>query len=694
MPVHLDASASPSPALQFGLAELRAALEAHPPADDLSFRIGGVPATPYPFHVTPDSQSYRLIRKHDGRSIQIVPGGEAGAMYACLDLAEAVRLGTLDLLKQGRHQPFIARRGIKFNLPLDARTPSYSDAGDSAQQNLPEVWDFGFWREFLDEMARHRFNVLTLWNLHPFPSLVRVPEYPEVALDDVLRSRARYDETLSLRGTDMVNPDVLADLETVRRMTIDEKIAYWRRVMRHACDRGIEVYLFTWNIFVWGAEGKHGISRDQTNPITLDYFRRSVRETVLTYPDLAGFGITAGENMEDGQGRFTREAWLWQAYGEGVRDAMASRPGRTVRMIHRCHETSVEAIADAWRDFPGPFEFSFKYAQAHMLASVRPPFADEALARLPPERKMWMTLRQDDQYLFRWSDPDFARAFLGNLPGPDKLGGFYIGPDGYVWGRDFVGLDPTATGQLEIRRQELFFRTWGRLAWDPNLPDACFRRHLGWRFPEADPEGLDDLIRAASGIIPLVNRFHWEDYDFQWYPEACLSRPSYKGFHTVDHFRTGRTMPGEALLSIAEYARRIRNGEPMPEGVATPPEVAADLRALARRVRDGLPKLSPARPGPELEETLADMDTLAWLGEYYAAKIEGALGLGLLAETGEEAHRAVAVRSLETALGAWRAYAATVGRHYRPQMLTRVGVADLAAITAYVEQDIEWAKAF
>ena len=41
----------------------------------------------------------------------------------------------------------------------------------------------------LDEMARRRFNVLTLWSLHPFPSLVRVPEYPDVALDDVWRSR-------------------------------------------------------------------------------------------------------------------------------------------------------------------------------------------------------------------------------------------------------------------------------------------------------------------------------------------------------------------------------------------------------------------------------------------------------------------------------------------------------------------------
>ena len=44
-----------------------------------------------------------------------------------------------------------------------------------------------------DAMARDRYNVLTLWNLHPFPSMVKVPEFPDVALDDVWRSREPLD---------------------------------------------------------------------------------------------------------------------------------------------------------------------------------------------------------------------------------------------------------------------------------------------------------------------------------------------------------------------------------------------------------------------------------------------------------------------------------------------------------------------
>ena len=47
---------------------------------------------------------------------------------------------------------------------------------------------------------------------------------------------------------------------------MDAKINFWREVMQYAHDRGIGVYLFTWNIFVWGTEGKYGITDAQDNP--------------------------------------------------------------------------------------------------------------------------------------------------------------------------------------------------------------------------------------------------------------------------------------------------------------------------------------------------------------------------------------------------------------------------------------------
>ncbi len=333
------------------------------------------------------AQSYGIrVQTADGRRIITVRGADAtGAMYGGLDIAEAIRTGTLDSLKDSDHTPHVARRGIKFNIPLDLRTPSYTDTSDAGQANIPVMWEREFWTEFLDAMARHRYNVLSLWSLHPFPSLVKVPEFPEVALNDVWRTRAKLDDTFSFTGTDFVRPDMLATHEVVKRMTIDEKIGFWRWVMQHAADRGIRVYVFTWNVFTFGAEGKHGITNDLGNAITKRYFRATVREMVKTYPLLAGMGITAGEGMPEKMDSKAKEAWLSETYAEGVRDALKDDPTREFGMIHRFHWTAQGDILDAFKGYPGPFEFSFKYSVAHMYsiheAALHPAAAGEPRAR-------------------------------------------------------------------------------------------------------------------------------------------------------------------------------------------------------------------------------------------------------------------------------------------------------------------------
>jgi hypothetical protein len=428
----LDAPAAPSNRIRIVLAASRQEAERLPGELRLSSLDAARP------------QSYALRKQvSEGRTTYAVLGADAaGAMYGGLDLAEAIRLGILADIQDGVHAPYIARRGIKFNIPLDARTPSYSDAGDAAQQNIAEMWSLEFWHEFLDEMARHRFNVLSLWNLHPFPSLVQVPDYPDVALADVMRTKVKFDSSYNLSGADMVRPSHLANLAIVKKMTVAQKVQFWRDVMQYAHDRGIDIYLFTWNIFTWGAEGKYGITSAQNNPVTIDYFRKSVRETLLTYPLLEGFGITAGEHMQNLKGELSNEQWLWKTYGEGIRDVKRLQPDRSIRLIHRFHQTAFKDIMEAWKDYPGPFDFSYKYSVAHMYSSPTPPFARQTLAELPPGLRTWMTVRNDDIYSFRWGDPDFARDYVKALPGPDQLAGYYLGPDGYTWGREFISTDP------------------------------------------------------------------------------------------------------------------------------------------------------------------------------------------------------------------------------------------------------------
>jgi hypothetical protein len=678
----LDALASNAAALRFVLAAGPAA------SQQVSSALGIAPLK------SNSAQSYSIRRANaNGRvTIAVLGADAAGAMYGGLDLAEAIRIGTLGTIADSDHSPRIDRRGIKFNAPLDLRTPSYSDNSDAAQANIAEMWSLDFWREFLDNMARHRYNVLSLWNLHPFPSLVKVPEYPDVALEDVKRTSIPMDDTYSHSGDDMFRPVLLTRTETLKKMTITDKIGFWREVMRYAHDRGIEVYWFTWNIFTFGAEGKYGITSEQTNPKTIDYFRASVREMVLTYPLLDGIGITAGEHMQERKGEYNKEAWLWKTYGEGIRDALKSQPERRFRLIHRYHQTGQTEIVEAFKDYPGPFELSFKYAIAHMYSIPNPPFIREALPYISPEHRTWLTVRDDDVYSFRWGDPEYAREFVRNMPPKDKIAGFYMGPDGTIWGREVIAKDPETPHELVIAKRWYSFMLWGRLSYEPDLPDSLFEKTIASRFPDVDATKMMRTWAEASKVFPLITRFFWGDIDLRWFPEACLSHPRYKGFYTVQHFIEGQTMPSSGVLNIVEWRQRMLAGQPM-NGV-TPLEIAEELAKSAGAALRSVAELRQT-PGmaKELRLTLGDLEAMGHLGNYYAAKIRGAAELALFDRTSKPERREAAVRYLYQALDHWKRYSTSYTAQYRPaQLYNRVGYVDIPGLTTKVEQDIAIAR--
>ncbi len=131
-----------------------------------------------------------IIHKSKGKTKTIWISGkdDAGVMYGGLEVAEIIQFRGFDAIQNQLQNPYMKVRGTKFNIPLDVRTPTYTEPSDAAQNNVAEMWNFEFWKEYIDNLARYRYNTISLWNLHPFPSMVKVPEYPEVALDDVRKS--------------------------------------------------------------------------------------------------------------------------------------------------------------------------------------------------------------------------------------------------------------------------------------------------------------------------------------------------------------------------------------------------------------------------------------------------------------------------------------------------------------------------
>lgn len=627
------------------------------------------------------AQAYRF--NGDSNGAVVVTGGDAsGAMYGGLDIAQALRLGTLKALVSDHrlHTPHVLDRGIKFNVPLDWRTPTYSDRTTASQSNIPEMWSMDFWHEFIDEMARDRYNLLSLWSEHPFPSMVKVPEFPDVALDDVWQGK-----------TDASG--AYTDHAVVKKMTMDEKIAFWGEVMQYAHDRGIAVYMFTWNVFTHGATGKYGITNAMSNATTVAYTRDSVRELIKTYPLLDGMGITSGENMP-GATDDAKEEWIWATYGEGARDALRKEPHRKFHIIHRFHQTSLSQIMQRWKAFPGPVDFSYKYSVAHMYSIANPPMIREALDVLPAGKKMWLEVRNDDIYSFRFGDPDYLRDYVNNMPSAEVSGGYMMGADGYCLGREFLDHDPgPGPRELIIQKQWYSFMLMGRLSYDPTIPDTHFQEVLAARFPGVSSFGLYRALQSASETMPLITRFFWGDIDIKWFPESSSRRPADKNYYTVLDFAEGESMPGANVLNIRQWRTNVLEKRPMTK--TTPLQIADALEEESRSTLQSVASLRMQTPGAnvvEFRKTLVDCESLAWLAHYYAEKIRAASDLGVYDLTHDASQQTSAVRHLESALDAWKHYATVRDGQYVPGLYGRAGYVNITAMTAKVAQDLTIAR--
>ncbi len=619
--------------------------------------------------------------------IEITGSDANGAMYGGIELAERIRLGLP--VENVKKEPFVRKRGMKFNIPWDARTPSYDDTGDNAQNNIETVWDIEFWKAYLDDLARYRYNVLSLWSTHPYPSIIQLDDFPEVALDDVYRVSEgvfKSEHKNRLQDVDLEKPGTI---ELVKKIPIEDKIKYWQMVFEYAGDRGIEIYLFHWNVMTFGATGKHGITPDQTNPVTNDYMRECVREALKTYPQIAGIGVTAGENADNHiAGQYSIENFLFNTYGRGIMDVLEQQPERNVRFIFRRHMTGLGPITTAFEDFPDKFETSFKYAIGHMYTGRHPQLFDRWF-RDDVEKywvRSWLNLRNDDMFVLRWGNPDYVRDYIQLMP-HDVMAGFYMGSDGYVWGREFISKNPETSGKLEIDKHWYRFRMWGELAYDPNLGRDYWEANLRYRFPGIDPGKLYDAWAATGEIIPLVNNATFCPNDAHLAPEGCIDR---RGFLTIDDYNFSFwPMIGSGIHSVQEWGEAIVNGDQLP-GI-TPFQVADQLDTYAARALALIPDLrAQAAEQAELTETLNDIEAMAYLGRYYADKMRGAAKLAAFRVTTQQKQFSDdAVAHLEDAVDEWKAYTAIVSSQYRSQLMQRTSYMDWESILSEVEQEVE-----
>ena len=195
-------------------------------------------------------------------------------------------------------------------------------------------------------------------------------------------------------------------------------------------------------------------------------------------------------------------------------------------------------------------------------------------------------------------------------------------------------------------------------------------------------------------IYPLTTGFHWGSLDFQWYIEACKSSPgpaqTKSGFHDVNRFITLKPHPSTGYVSIPDYVKAIQDGKtidgPGPLDIS---KRIHDHCDKALRLSDDL----DAANDEELAKTLHDIETIAYLGKYYAHKIHGATNLHLYREVGNKMYQREAVQELEQAAKYWRLYSDSAKQQYKnPLWTNRVGYVDWEKLYQEVLYDIEIVK--
>jgi hypothetical protein len=563
----------------------------------------------------------------------------SGAMYGLLALDEHFRnSGNLFAVEQSISNPKFNYRIIKFNLPWSP----YRDS-PATRIHLQTCRDLVFWEKFLDMMAENRFNVLSLWNLHPFPYMIRAKNFPEATPFD--------DEELALWQE------------------------FWKTLFRMARQRGIQTFIVNWNIVVspefakaYGAE-----EYNDRSDLVKQYTRESVTQMINEYEDLTGIGVTLADWMNNFNGSMTpaeREDWIAETFVEGMKQA-----DRKVKFLHRSvlSGSPVEmrrVIDQAELDDPALVEIKFNWSHGHStptLAITHDYHSGEVDDRFwnprPDNYNIEWMIRNEDFFILRWGQPEFIRKHIAENDHV-YVDGYFIGSEGYIPALDYSQkISPDKTWQYGFEKQWLFYMLWGRLLYDPETSDRIFEEAFNRKYGISSGHLLLDAYALASGMPLKLASFYRSTWDYTLYAEGFLApRPSSSGtyfdgssdFISIDELIRHETLE-PAMISIGDYVRQVNEKIRIPPEKITPLELADQLEqdgSNAIGLLDILNIHVQDYKGALVSER-EDIYTWSYLSLYFAEKLRAGVALQLFRTGGNRNDKDKAIMHLYNALDHW-----------------------------------------
>ncbi|MBC7722494.1 MAG: hypothetical protein H7068_10760, partial [Pedobacter sp.] len=536
----------------------------------------------------------------------LVAGSDAsGVLYGCLELAERITVNKkIPTNFSFSDSPEMVLRGTCIGLQKSTYLPGREVYEyPYTPETFPWFYDKKLWIQYLDSMVENRFNSLYLWNGHPFASLVRLKDYPyAVEVSD----------------------------ETFKK---NEEI--YKFITAEADKRGIWVIQMFYNIIVSKpfADYHHIKTQDRNRPIIpliADYTRKSIAAFVEKYPNV-GLMVALGEAME-GVGNDDIE-WFTKTIIPGVKDGLKAL-GKTDEppIVLRAHDTDAPAVIKAAKSL---------YANLYTEAK----FNGEALTTYEP-RGAWAELHRtlsrsgsvqiENVHImanlepFRYAAADFIQKSVLAMHNIYEANGLHLYPQASYWDWPYTA-DKTLPRLLQIERDWLWYKQWGRYAWKANRNELkevdYWGTLLGSKFGCGIEQGknIQTAYNEAGQIAPkLLRRFGITDGNRQTLTLGMLMTQLINPYRygLFDLLYDSESPEGEKLIEYAakEWLHEKHIGE-------TPVQIINEVQAHSKKAVTAIEKAASfvTQETAEFKRVKNDIYCYKALADHFAQKAAAAL---------------------------------------------------------------------
>jgi hypothetical protein len=549
-----------------------------------------------------NEQGYQV--EIENNQLHVGASNPNGILYALLDIAERIQ-NAEELPSQWQEAPCLKYRG--YTLGLQKQTSHYPDHKyydwPITPENFPWFYDKAHLGHLLDTLALQRCNLFVLWSAHPFASLLKLNEYPEML---------EVDENILLENQNQFN---------------------W--LSAEAEKRGIQLFLHFYNIHMPDplakAKGWNPLSGVPNEEIS-NYTKRVLSAFVRSYPEI-GLITCLGEVLKKSE----QQRWLEEVIIPGILDGIQENRGYPPLVI-REHAFDLFKYLKGSKDVYPKLMTMMKHNSENLI-SHRP--APENIELSAISNCHWINVHLcSNLEPFSWGSPRFIQETVDQMV-RQNASGVLVFPLRF-W--DWPNTSHVNPAGDQLYEHFIWWNAWGRYAWntcrDELEEEMYWQKALcqHYNIPGEAAKALLSTLQGTGDVLPeiasqfMVSSGNRQNLNLgQFIVPLAFTRLQYKGGSGYSMSQlSGFPLIGERLWSFSPVER---------------------MQIQSKKSREMLKILKPLVHTSEfLKLIYAEIEVLILLTEYYEAKAKACAAYFQILYGMRGVHEAEAFELLEKSL--------------------------------------------